>query len=71
MIRALLGDADQTRPNPYYRKAAPMRLWSMRRIEEAEASPGFADRQAAVKRRSAASASAADRRTASPEADEG
>ena len=71
MIRALLGDADQTRPNPYYRKAAPMRLWSMRRIEEAEASPGFADRQAAGKRRSAASASAADRRTASPEADEG
>lgn len=31
MIRDLLGDADQTRPNPYSRKAAPMRLWSTQR----------------------------------------
>jgi hypothetical protein len=62
MIRDLLGDADQTRPNPYSRKAAPMRLWSLRRVEEAEASQGFAERQAAGKRRSAASSSVADRK---------
>jgi len=61
MIRDLLGDADQTRPNPYSGKA-PMRLWSLRRIQEAEASPGFAERQATAKRRSVASASAADRK---------
>jgi len=61
MIRDLLGNADQTRPNPYSSNA-PIRLWSLRRIEEVEASPGFAQRQAAGKRRSAVSASAADRK---------
>jgi hypothetical protein len=61
MICDFLGKADRTRPNLYSGKAL-IRLWSLRRIEEVAASPGFIERQAAGKRRSAASASAADRK---------
>jgi hypothetical protein len=62
LICDLLGDADQTRPNPLYLSAAPVRLWSLQRVTEAEASPAIADRKARGRRRSAASAAAADRK---------
>lgn len=39
MIRAFLGDPDKTAPNPFYRNAgAPMRLYSLTRVREAETS---------------------------------
>lgn len=64
MIRDLLGDPDQTRPNPVYRSAAPARLWSLARVVEAEGGPAFTSRRASGKRRSAVSAAAADRKRA-------
>ena len=41
MIRRLLDDPDRRRPNPYYRSAAPMRLYRITRVEEMERSTTF------------------------------
>lgn len=38
-IRDFLGEPDEMRPNPHYRRAAPMRLFDFGRIEAAEATP--------------------------------
>jgi hypothetical protein len=62
MIRDLLGEADRTRPNPPGRAAAPVRLWSAKRVTEVEASPEFAARRAGSKRRAAAPTAAAGRK---------
>lgn len=62
MVRTLLGTPDRTRPNPHYRRAAPMRLWALARVAAAEASPGFAARQAKAAARSAASSASAARK---------
>ena len=62
MVRDLLGEEDQRRRNPFYRKAAPMRLWSLDRVIAAESEAAFAERQAAIaRRRDAARAAARER----------
>ena len=40
-VKRFLGDADATRPNPMYRRGAPMRLYSTIRIEAAEKADGW------------------------------
>ncbi|MEB4210983.1 hypothetical protein [Mycobacterium sp. 94-17] len=62
MVRDLLGDPDQLRPNPRYRSAAPMRLYSADRVTAVEAGEDFTIRVMASKKRSAAAAAAADKR---------
>jgi hypothetical protein len=64
MIRDLLGEPDETRPNPVYRSAAPVRLWDEDRVTGAEAATGFAGLAARGARRSAAGTAAADSRRA-------
>jgi hypothetical protein len=62
MVRDLLGEEDQRRRNPFYRKAAPMRLWSLERVIAAESESAFAELQAAyARRRDAARAAARER----------
>lgn len=41
-IRRFLGEPDQSRPNPHYRRAAPMRLYSAARVHSVETSEAFA-----------------------------
>lgn len=61
MIRDLLGDHDDTRPNPRYSSAgAPMQLWLKERVEAAEATDAFHDRVAKAQRRSESSKKAAE-----------
>ncbi|HEV2310292.1 MAG TPA: hypothetical protein VGU73_07190, partial [Acidimicrobiia bacterium] len=59
MVRDLLGEEDQRRRNPWYRNAAPVRLWSWKRVLAAEASGDFAARREAVARRQQAAREAA------------
>jgi hypothetical protein len=40
-VEMFLGDPDKTVPNPHYKKAAPMRLWELTRVEAAEQSQPF------------------------------
>lgn len=40
-IKKFLGDADDTRPNPRYRNAAPTLLWEESKVKQAEASEAF------------------------------
>lgn len=40
-IVLFLGSADKTAKNPHYKKAAPMQLYSLSRVEEAERSAAF------------------------------
>jgi hypothetical protein len=54
MVRDFLGEPDDTRPNPRYRSAAPMRLWTLAKVEAAEASREFGGRKAEAEARSAA-----------------
>lgn len=53
MVQHLLGEPDQRIVNPYYRTAAPMRLYRAARVLAAEQSPDFADRAAKAATRSA------------------
>jgi hypothetical protein len=62
MIRDLLGDPDLYVDNPHYKKAAPMRLWRLCRVEAAEADPGFAAQRERAERRCAAAAKGAELR---------
>jgi hypothetical protein len=62
MVRELLGEPDELRPNPVYRSAAPMRLWVLARTTAAEEDPAFAQRQESSRRRSAASAAVTARK---------
>ncbi len=43
LIRQLLGEPDVCVPNPYYRSAAPMRLYAVARVDAVEASPAWQD----------------------------
>ena len=45
MIRDLLGDPDVLTDNPHYKSAAPRRLWLLRKVQAAEATPEFATRE--------------------------
>jgi len=53
MVQHLLGEPDQRVVNPYYRTAAPMRLYRAARVLAAEQSPSFAERAAKAAARSA------------------
>lgn len=58
LIKAYLGDPDQTARNPIYpRKAPPMKLWERTRVEAAEQHPAFIDYQ--IKRATASARSRA------------
>ena len=59
MVRDLLGEEDQRRRNPWYRNAAPVRLWSWQRVLAAEATGDFAARREALARRQQAARDAA------------
>jgi hypothetical protein len=59
MVRDLLGEEDHQRRNPWYRNAAPVRLWSWQRVLAAEATGDFAARREAVARRQQAARNAA------------
>jgi hypothetical protein len=59
MVRDLLGEEDQRRRNPWYGSAAPVRLWSWKRVLAAEATGDFAARREAVARRQRAARDAA------------
>jgi hypothetical protein len=54
LIRDYLGAPDTSCPNPYYRSAAPMRLYARARVEAVEASPAWSTLQEQVARRKAA-----------------
>lgn len=53
MVQRFLGEPDHRIVNPYYRTAAPMRLYRAARVLAAEQSPDFADRAAKAAARSA------------------
>ena len=38
MVKKFLGAPDMTKPNPHYKKAAPMGLWDAKRVSKAERS---------------------------------
>lgn len=62
MVRDLLGEPDELRPNPAYRSAAPIRLWALDRVTAAEQDPAFAQRQATARKRAASADAAAGRK---------
>src|SRR5262249_41149128 len=47
MIEQFLGEPDASRPNPHYRSGPRMRLYEMRRVEQAVTSPEFREAQEA------------------------
>ena len=53
-IRKLLGKPDKIEPNPHYKSAAPMRLYDIGRVEQAEKTYWFARRKPDVWRQKAA-----------------
>jgi hypothetical protein len=54
LIRDLLGEPDLLVDNPHYRRAAPMRLYAVARVEAVEASPAWQETQGARHARKAA-----------------
>ncbi|WP_344162147.1 hypothetical protein [Nocardiopsis rhodophaea] len=62
MIRDLLGEPDHIRPNPLFRAGAPMALYRVARVEDAESGPDFAARAEQASRRAAAARHNAERR---------
>jgi hypothetical protein len=63
LIRQYLGAPDSSCPNPYYRSAAPMRLYARARVEAVEASPAWPTVQNRVAQRKAAAAKAVETKT--------
>ncbi len=55
LIKQFLGEPDVLKPNPYYRKAAPMQLYSPARIEQAESQEAWQQAKARASVRSQAS----------------
>ena len=51
VVRDLLGEPDDTRPNPHSKAAAPMRLWLKERVEATEGTAEFRDRADRARRR--------------------
>ncbi len=62
MIRDLLGKPDLLVDNPHYKTAAPRRLWRLRKVEAAEATPEFTRRRGRAARQCAAAARASETR---------
>ena len=57
MIRNMLGEPDKTASNPHYRRAAPMKLYSVGRVLDAEALSSFTRHGSDSKRKEAAEGS--------------
>lgn len=55
LVDQLLGSPDETKHNPHYRSAAPMRLYSLARVKRAERRVAFRKYHADAERRSAVS----------------
>jgi hypothetical protein len=68
MIREYLGEPDDTRANPRYSSAAPMKLYLAERADAAESSPEWAERKVLGARRRAVVMAAADRKRAETKA---
>lgn len=51
MIKQYLGEPDELKPNPHYKNAAPMRLYSLKRVEKVEKSKKFIEAKSAADRR--------------------
>ncbi len=64
LIARFLGDADATRPNPFYASSPPMRLYSLARVEDVEADPAFMAAQVGACRRVEAGKAAAIKKAA-------
>ena len=63
MVGEFLGEPDRTAPNPNYRSGPPMRLYDLKRIEQAEATPEFALRKTKYEARKEGSARKIQRQT--------
>jgi hypothetical protein len=59
-VRRLLGDPDRTVPDPVYRSAAPMRLFSPARVAAAQNTEQWRQRRERAEQRSARSKAVAD-----------
>lgn len=51
LIKRFLGQPERTVPNPHYRSAAPMQLWSPETVLKAEQNPAFQEALVQAKRR--------------------
>lgn len=60
LIKKLLGTSDATSPNPFYKKAAPVQLYAVSRVEAVEATAEFQQALAKVAVRSQAAKRAAE-----------
>lgn len=60
VVRDLLGEPDDTRPNPHSKAAAPMRLWLKERVEATEGTAEFRNRADRARRRAEISRKAAE-----------
>lgn len=61
-IKRFLGEPDATAPNPHYRRASPMRLYLLARVEAVEATPEFRDWSAKCAQRRERAKATAQRR---------
>lgn len=64
LVKQFLGEPDATKPNPHYRKAAPMRLYALARVEQAESREEWQQAKAKASRRSEASKKVSTRKAA-------
>ncbi|MBV9689891.1 MAG: hypothetical protein JO202_09290 [Ktedonobacteraceae bacterium] len=64
LVKQFLGEPDATKPNPHYRKAAPMRLYALARVEQAESQEEWQQAKARASRRSEASKKVSARKAA-------
>ncbi|HZU01314.1 MAG TPA: hypothetical protein VFA10_16715 [Ktedonobacteraceae bacterium] len=64
LIKRFLGEPDATKPNPHYKKAAPMQLYTLARVEEAEKDEAWQQAKLQASKRGEASKSVAARKAA-------
>lgn len=64
LVKQFLKEPDATKPNPFYRKAAPMQLYSPSRVLEAEGQEEWQQAKARAARRSEAGKAVAARKAA-------
>lgn len=62
LIQRFLGESDREVRNPVFRSAAPMKLYAIHRVEEAEKTPAFRQAQVEAKVRSMRAQSVAEQR---------
>ncbi len=64
LVKQFLGEPDTLKPNPFYRKAAPMQLYSPARVEQAESQEEWKQAKARASLRSQSSKTMAARKAA-------